>query len=168
MDKVKEEIYENATRNLLKKLDSMNMDKMPRVRAKNLALLFRDSFKIQDVKYDTFIPDLTRPEIDALGYDSSGFCRVASISFKFLLDASDWDVYYINDIWAYGPHHFLKHHKTGQVFDLTFDQFDYVGIQVPYYLGRPITARADKSVLRFIEAVNPQLLDLLQKGHKSC
>lgn len=166
MNKVKEEIYEKATRNLLKKLDSMNMEKMSRVRAKNLTLLFRDSFKIPNVKYDTFMPELTRSEVEALGYDSSGFCRVASIGFKFLSDASDWGLYYISDIWPYGPHHFLKHRKTRQVFDLTFDQFDYVGINIPYNLGRPITAHADKSVLRFIESVNPQLLDLLQQRNK--
>ena len=50
----KEQYYENATRKLLKTIDSMGLDKIERLRAKNLTLLFRDSFKLPDVIYKTF------------------------------------------------------------------------------------------------------------------
>ena len=69
--------YENATQGLLKKLDGMRLERTQRLRAKNLTLLFRDSFKSDAVKHATFYTDIGY-SYKAFPYDSYGFCRASS------------------------------------------------------------------------------------------
>lgn len=163
----KEQFYENATMQLLKTIDSMGLDKIPRLRAKNLTLLFRDSFKIPTVKYKTFEHELGN-SLGFLKYDSDGFCRVASTNFGIMMGgAKHWRMMYIDDIWTYGPHHFLTHIPTNTVLDLTYDQYTNHDITIPYNIARPISYQIDTPdkdpVLRFAHAVGIDLIGELKK-----
>lgn len=141
----KEQYYEKATRKLLKTIDSMGLNKIERLQAKNLTLLFRDSFKMPTVKYNTFRRDLGN-NIGWLTYDSDGFCRVSSINFAIMMGgAPNWELRYINELWTYGPHHYLMHAPSKQIFDLTFDQYTNHGIEVPYDIGYKIPCELTKN-----------------------
>ena len=159
----KEKIYENATQKLLTTIDKMKMGKLQRVRAKNLALYFRDSFKLPNVKYDTFWVDLGE-DMKNLTYDSDGFCRAASVNFALMMGGGpDWKLMYIGNLWTYGPHHYLLHTPSKTILDLTYDQYTNAGIAVPYSLGSPIKLEfRDKDIaMRFAEAL--QLTPVLGK-----
>lgn len=105
--------------------------------AKRTTMLLRNSFQYQDVKQAAFSADLG-DDLSMFTYDSDGFCLVASCSFQQIMNSRDWQLMYIDEIWTYGPHHFLRHIPSGTVFDLTFDQYTHYGMTVPYELGRPI------------------------------
>lgn len=146
-------IYENATQGLLKKLDSMNLPCDQRLRAQNLTLLFRDSFKLETVKHAAFYKYI-KYDYKNFPYDSYGFCRVSSFAFVTLMNNPDWRLMYINEVWAYGPHYFIMHAPTKTVFDLTFDQYVYDGVDVPYSMGRPtkMDVGGKYDVARFVNA----------------
>ena len=159
----KEKIYENATQKLLAAIDKMKMGKLQRVRAKNLALYFRDSFKLPNVKYDTFWADLGEG-MKNLTYDSDGFCRASSVNFALMMGGEpDWNLRYISDLWTYGPHHYLLHVPSKTILDLTYDQYTNAGVVVPYSLGSPIKLefREKDIAMRFAEAL--QLTPVLGK-----
>lgn len=145
--------YENATKGLIKKIEGMNLPLHERLRAKNLTLLFRDSFKLEAVQHATFFADIG-DTYKTFPYASYGFCRASSYSFLALMDNPKWQLMYIDDIWTYGPHFFVMHMPTSTVFDLTFDQYAYDGVAIPYELGRPVKMDADaKNVItRFLHA----------------
>ena len=65
--------------------------------------LFREAFTYDEIKQYTFIePGET---IWDLGYDSAGFCRIASTVFSIALGFNDWKLMHINaDQWD-GLHH---------------------------------------------------------------
>lgn len=162
----KEAYYEKATSNLLFTIDKMKMDKFPRMRAKNLVLLFRDSFKMSDVKFQTFWTDLD-VNMDKFTYDSDGFCRAASVDFALMMGGEpDWKLMYIDELWTYGPHHYLLHVPSKTILDLTYDQYTNAGITVPYWFGKPIQLKFDKKRVegRFANAL--QLMQLLEKNQK--
>ena len=152
----KEEIYKNATLKILATIDKMNMDKIRRMRAKNLALYFRDSFKLPNVKHDTFWVDLGK-EMEKLTYDSDGFCRASSVNFALMMGGEpEWKLMYIDKFrWDFGPHHYLLHTPSKTVLDLTYDQYTNTGISVPYSLGKPtkLEFRDEDIALRFAEAL---------------
>ena len=100
MNKKKHEIYESVTKSLVKQLEDMNLPRDQRLRAKNLTLLFRDSFKLETVKHATFYID-AKYDYKFFPYDSYGFCRASSFSFVALMNNPDWQLMYIDDIWAY-------------------------------------------------------------------
>lgn len=134
----KEKIYKNATNTLIATIEKMGMGKLQRMRAKNLVLFFRDSFKLPEIKHKTFWADLGEG-MYRLDYDADGFCRAASVDFAKLMGGkSDWKLMYIDDSWTYGPHHYLFHVPSKTILDLTYDQYTHVGMKVPYYLGKPI------------------------------
>ncbi len=147
------DVYENATRGLLEKIDNMHLDQMQRLRAKNLTLLFRDSFKLDTVKHATFYIDVGY-SYKAFPYDSYGFCRASSFSFVALMNNKDWQLMYIDDLWTYGPHFYVMHLPTKTPFDLTFDQYAYDGVPIPYYLGKPATIDDDGKnvIVRFLKS----------------
>jgi len=148
-------VYESATRGLVQKLDNMGLPRDQRLRAKNLTLLFRDSFKLDAVKHATFSLDIGN-SYKRFPYDSYGFCRASSFSFVALMHNPDWQLMYIDDVWTYGPHYFIMHMPTHTPFDLTFDQYAYDGVaSIPYNLGRPVNIDGDGKnvIVRFLNAV---------------
>ena len=163
MDMDKEKIYQSATRQLMRQLDEMNMPRDVRLRAKNFALLFRDSFKLDAVKYATFYPYIG-DDYKLFRYDSYGFCRAASFSFTALMPRGQWRIMYIDERWAYGPHFFVRHVATGKNLDLTFDQYTSENITVPYHLGVPVEMNADgpRIVSRFLKSAGVDVGDLFK------
>ncbi len=154
----KENFYKNATRKLLKTLDDMKMSDTDRHMAKKLTMLLRNAFKIPAVKRMVF------PENwNAFTYDSDGFCLTSSYMFAQTMNQNsghkDWQLMYINELWTYGPHHYLKHIPSNTVFDLTYDQYTHYGLAIPYDIGGAIKGteyhRAQTSKL--INAINNHL-----------
>lgn len=162
----KETYYENATQKLVATIDKMKMDKLPRLRAKNLVRLFRDSFKLPAVKFDTFWTDLD-VDMDKFTYDSDGFCRASSVDFALMMGGEpDWKLMYIDKLWTYGPHHYLLHVPSKTILDLTYDQYTNAGMTVPYWLGKPIEMKFEEKRVegRFAKAL--QLTPLLENNQK--
>jgi len=162
----KEKYYEKATRDLLATIEKMKLDKLPRLRAQNLVMLFRDSFKLPEVKYQTFWVDLD-VNMNAFTYDSDGFCRASSVNFALMMGGEpDWKLMYIDELWTYGPHHYLLHVPSKTVLDMTYDQYTNTGINVPYWLGKPIKLEYDAKNIegRFAEVL--QLTPLLGNKQK--
>ncbi|MBO5833466.1 MAG: hypothetical protein J6R22_00710 [Alphaproteobacteria bacterium] len=151
----KDDFYRAATSKLLKQIDSMNMTDVDRHQAKKLVMLFRNRFKDPEVKMATFGPDLNN-NISAFTYDSDGFCKASSCTFSDMLGPKDWQLMYINDLWTFGPHHYLMHIPSKQVFDLTADQYTHSGIEIPYYMGYPVRLDQNerKSAERFAAVLN--------------
>ncbi|MBQ8293817.1 MAG: hypothetical protein IJX89_00305 [Alphaproteobacteria bacterium] len=167
MDKANEQLFENATRKLIHQLDTMGLDNRSRMQAKNFVLLFRDSFKSDAVKKATF-SNVIGNDYRLFPYDSYGFCKAASCSFVALMDApKEWRVMYIGEMWTYGPHYYVQHIKSGQVFDLTFDQYVYDKLNVPYYMGRPtkINREAQDTVVRFLHSIGVDYMDFVKKNN---
>lgn len=154
MDERKQKFYKSATRRLLEQLDSMKMNPADRLVAKKLTLLFRNKFQDADVKMATFGPDLNY-DISAFTYDADGFCKASSFSFMNQLNPKDWRLMYINELWTFGPHHYLVHIPSKQVFDLTADQYTHYGIDVPYDMGYPVklNKQESQSAVRFAAAL---------------
>jgi len=164
----KEKIYKNATNKLLAIIDQMGMAKIQRMRAKNLALYFRDSFKLPEVQHETFWTDLEE-NMNAFNYYSDGFCRASSVNFALMMGGQkEWKLMYIDKLsWTFGPHHYLLHTPSKTILDLTYDQYTNVGISVPYSLGKPIELefRDEDIALRFAESLRlTSLLENNQKG----
>lgn len=133
----KEEFYRTATSKLLKQIDGMNMSPADKHQAKKLVLLFRNRFKDSEVKKATFGPDLG-DDLSMFTYDSDGFCKASSCTFMDMHNPKDWQLMYINELWTFGPHHYLMHMPSKQVFDLTADQYTNSGIEIPYHMGYPV------------------------------
>lgn len=136
----KEKFYEVATQKLIQKVDEFNLGKLDSIKAKNLVVLFRDSFKLPSVKHSVFYPYLGE-KMNAFAYDSDGFCKTSYL-YKHLMKNCNFELHYIDNIWTYGPHHYLFHKPTKQVFDLTFDQYTNIGIEIPYNIGTKVIENA--------------------------
>ncbi len=126
--------YEAATKRILAQLDSLGLPADKKQRAVKLVNLFRESFTHDDVKKATFIDGDN--DIWDLGYDSGGFCRVASITFAIAMDFHDWQLMHVEKEDWVAPHHYLKHIPSGKFFDITYDQFAINGLEVPYEIGK--------------------------------
>lgn len=150
----KEIEYENATQKLIATIDKMGLSQSERLRAKNLVLLFRDSFKLPYVRQKTF-KEPGKEYIDHSTYYSDTFCRAASNNFaKMMGGAPNWQVRYIGDLWTYGPHHFLMHVPSRTILDLTYDQYTQCGLEIPYDRGYPIPIdEKDQSSKNFADAL---------------
>lgn len=167
MDKQKEQLFEGATRKLIRQLDTMGLSQRSRMQAKNFVLLFRDSFKSEDVKKATFSRVIGQ-DYKLFPYDSYGFCKAASCSFVALMNnPQEWRVMYIDEMWTYGPHYYVQHIKTGQAFDLTYDQYAYDRLSVPYDMGRPvkINREAQDTVVRFLHSVGLDYVNFFKKNN---
>ena len=154
MDDRKERFYKAATRKLLNQLDTMKLSATERHNAKKLTLMFRIMFKNPQVKMATFGPELNY-DISMFTYHADGFCKASSQSFMHLMQSPDWKLMYINETWTFGPHHYLLHVPSRQVFDLTADQYAQYGIDIPYNMGYRVTLNKQErqSAERFLKAV---------------
>ena len=150
----KKDFYQAATSKLLRQLENMNLSHADRLQAKKLTMLFRNAFGDKDVKQATFGPDLGY-DISVFTYDADWYCKASSFAFMNAMNPKDWHLMYIDALWTYGPHHYLLHVPSGQVFDLTADQYTHVGIDVPYRMGRRVALDSKEAQIsqRFVKAV---------------
>ena len=149
--------YQNATKKLLCQIDTMKMTEGERNLAKRFMLLFRNSFQSDDVKRAVF-GDILGTKLNDITYPSDGFCKASSSAFMAMMRGKKWRLMYIDEIWTYGPHFFLYHIPSKQNFDLTFDQYANIGIDVPYYLGRPETESKEQKIQ------SQRLIDMIGKN----
>ncbi len=158
--------YEQATKNILAQLKMLNLSPEKYKRATDLTVKFRKAFQQDAVKKATFItPD---SKIWDLGYDSAGFCRVASITFALAMDFHEWQLMAIDKEDWYGEmgHHWLKHIPSGKIFDITYDQFTVDGLQLPYNLGVPTAYNLSlhDETHKFAKSVDLNIIKLLMEN----
>lgn len=156
MNHEKEVFYKKATQKLLNQIDTMKMTDDERHYAKKMVVLFRNSFKSDEIKRATFnrnIPEFT--------YYSDGFCKASSFAFINAMGTKNWKLMYINELWTYGPHFFVMHVPSKQMFDLTADQYTNNGIDVPYFMGAPVKLDAQDMLpaQRFVNAIADRARD---------
>ena len=158
--------YERATKNILAKLDTLNLTPEKKKKAIKLVQLFREAFTKEDVKKATFLDEENTRFWD-LGYDSGGFCRVSSITFAIAMDFHDWQLMAIDKEQWPGQmgHHWLQHIPSGKVFDITYDQFAIEGLQVPYKLGKKAAYNLSlqDETHKFAKSVGLDILKLLME-----
>lgn len=155
----KDILYRNATQKLLDTIAHMKLDPAEKDTAVHLTQMFRSAFQSPDVKKATLGPDIQEiGDTSIFRYDSEGFCRASSIAFANIINdkSNNWQVRYIDELWTFGPHHYLYHKPSKTVLDLTFDQFVVDGIQqIPYDMGRVVPDKYKNDVMaqRFIKAI---------------
>lgn len=111
-----------------------------------LVAVLRNGFKLCAVRQEIFgAPEVKRwaGEHKNIPVFSKSFCDSSSyiIFTKF---AGEFDFMYITrEDWAAGgPHCYLRHKSSGIIFDITYDQYTAVGIDIPYNKGRAINPNA--------------------------
>ncbi len=166
MKKSNAAFYEKATQKLLKDVDSFGLSPIARMQARNFILLFRDSFKLESVKYATFYPYIGN-DYKRFSYDSDGFCHAASAAFISLMPG-EWQLMYINETWSYGPHFYIQHIKTKRVLDLTFDQYKIYNLDIPYSLGMPMALGKDEQIMseRFLKSTGINIIANIKNNEK--
>ncbi len=166
MDKHNEQIFENATQALIKQVDTMGLDARSKIQAKNFVLLFRNSFKSEEVKRATFGGD-AGDVYKLFPYDSWGFCKAASCAFVSLVpNPQEWRLMYINEVWAYGPHFYIQHIPSGQAFDLTYDQYILDVTEIPYYMGQPVKINRgmQNTAIHFTRAIGLDFMQIIKNN----
>lgn len=166
MNKNKKDFFDAATVNILNQINDFGLSEKNKKKAVFFTKLFRETFKYDEIKKYLFVTPESK--IWDLGYDSAGFCRVASIAFSIVMGIQDWQLMCINNNQWYGnaSHHYLKHLSSGKFFDLTYDQFAIDGYIVPYELGHSTGFNfypGDMSQ-KFIDILN--VSDILRKQFK--
>lgn len=128
-------LYKEATKKILAQIDALHLTPEKHECAIRLVQLLRKSFTNAEIRKATFLANSTDNVWD-FGYESGGFCRVASILFMYAMpDSEDWQLMALdNGAWKY-EHHWLVHKPSGKILDLTYDQFIS---PVPYELGKPV------------------------------
>lgn len=155
----KQIIYQNATQKLVDTIAGMKLKPAEKDMAIHLTKKFRTAFQSPAVKQATLGPEIKDiGDASIFRYDSEGFCRACSIAFANLINeqSADWQVRYIDELWTFGPHHYLYHKPSKTVLDLTFDQFTVDGIQqIPYDMGRVLPDKYKDDVIarRFVKAI---------------
>ena len=164
----KKQFYDNATKKILNQLNGMNLPADKYKEAVKWTKIFRAVFEFDEFKQEVFI-EKDNPYWD-FGYDSAGFCRMASITFSILMDFREWQLMAIDkDQWGGKMgHHYLKHLPSGKYFDLTYDQFAVEGFEVPYNLGKPATfgLSSKDETMRFSKALGIDLQKVLKEYSK--
>lgn len=166
MSKSKKAFYEAATKNLLIQLDGIGLAGDEKTKAIHFTKLFRELFKYDEVRKYMF--ETPESNLWDLGYNSVGFCRIASVNFAIIMGVKNWRLMCINDSQWDGraSHHYLQHIPTGKFFDLTYDQFAFYGKEVPYELGHEtvFNLSSDEMSKKFAKDVlNIDIIDTLKK-----
>ena len=168
MNQAKKDFYKNATYELLSQLNKMGLSDTDKQKAVFYTKLLREAFTYDEIKQYTFIEP--GADIWDLGYDSAGFCRIASTVFSIALGFNDWKLMRVDaDQWdGNASHHYLKHIPSGQFFDLTYDQFAITGMKVPYEIGKPAAYRLypNNDIMRFANALNIDIISMLKSNSK--
>ena len=166
-DQVKKEFYEHATQSLLKQLNTMGLGSDEKRNAIFYTKLFRETFKYDEIKKYMFVTKESK--IWDLGYDSAGFCRIASATFSLVMGVKDWELRCVDANQWHGnaSHHYLRHIPSGQFFDLTYDQFAVEGLSVPYEIGTQAAYQlAHSDIMKFTDILNIDVVGILKGAHK--
>ncbi len=162
--KEKKIFYENATKELLARLNKIGLQPDDKHKAVYYTKLFREAFKYDDIKKYVFLSSKNTQW--NFGYDSAGFCYASSVVFSIVTGFQNWNLMYIeSDKWpGHIPHYYLRHIKTGDFFDITYDQFGVDGLTVPYKIGEqaPFALTPGDTPFRFAKALDIDLIKILK------
>lgn len=99
---------------------------------------FRDAFRNLDLRGRVITSPLEELRIANQRY-SEGFCIISTYSWGHGLGlfgpGRPWQFHQFRNLRTYGTHAWMQNRETGEIFDLTFDQFiDQSGVQmtIPY------------------------------------
>jgi hypothetical protein len=83
------------------------------------------------------------------GIDSTGFCRLSvEVIYKLFGGKDDWTVKIISKkAWTHGSHYYLENKNTKEIVDVASDQYESLGIEIPYNLGKGTGLRSNPTVL---------------------
>jgi hypothetical protein len=95
------------------------------------------AFERTDVKKAVLDEDWYSLNIES-GIHTTGFCFAASEVIYRLNGKGNWKVVSLKDPdhWNNGTHYFLKNRNSGEIFDVTRNQYEERGIEIPYDLGK--------------------------------
>lgn len=91
-------------------------------------------------------------------YPSRGFCEIASLLWIYHMGDA-WDLMQIRGTdWSHGPHFYTRHRISGQIIDITVDQYSIRNLTVPYHLGQrvEIDRRRKKLLDMYLECLHLQ------------
>ncbi len=134
------EQFDNNTAKLLTIADDIPFDLPSKNEGlKSIISVLRSGFKLCDTRNAVFkSPEVklwagSRKNIPVF---SKSFCD-SSCYIIFKKFPGEFDFMYISaDKWPVGRHHcFLRHKKSGIIFDVTYDQYEMVGMEIPYDRG---------------------------------
>ncbi len=101
---------------------------------------------IKAIRHSFTIPQVKKAVLDAewfeknnnSGVDSTGFCFAAcQVIYKCSGQKEKWTIKIISrTLWEYGSHYYLQDKITGEILDITSDQYSEKGISIPYTLGK--------------------------------
>lgn len=94
------------------------------------------SFKDENIKKAVLQPEwLKKNKINKI--DSTGFCYSASeVIFRLNGGKENWKKVSISEtVWPDGGHCYLINKHTKERLDITKDQYESMGINIPYHLG---------------------------------
>ena len=113
------------------------------INIENLILKLRTSFADEAVKKSVVDEKWLRKNNES-GIDSTGFCFAASEVIYRLCGGKDkWKVMSISSKdWEFGSHYYLQDRNSGEILDITSDQYTEKGLTIPYQLGKGKSFRA--------------------------
>lgn len=126
--------YDNATQKLTRQVMEMRVPDgfSSEYDMGDVLLRFRAAFRIPKLRHAVLNPMYESKRFESANF-AAGFCGIASYSWSHIFRMPNgkriWHMYQSNDPC---PHVWLKNISTGQILDLTFDQFDF---QYPYENG---------------------------------
>ena len=108
----------------------------------------RQAFSSDEIKRMVLDQEWLQRNYDS-GIDSTGFCRIAcEVIYKLTGGTQKWILKIISRrSWEYGSHYFLEEKGTGNIVDITSDQYTELGITIPYNLGRGTGLRTNSDHL---------------------
>ena len=108
----------------------------------------KEAFKNEDLKR-TVLDKEWYFKNRSTGIDSTGFCRFScEIIFKLFGGKNIWTVKIISKkVWENGSHYYLFNKETNEIVDVAADQYEKLGIEIPYALGKGTGLRSNPEKL---------------------
>lgn len=102
----------------------------------------KDSYKIEEVKKFGLVDEWYEKNLQNK-IDSTGFCYISTQIIYFKTGGKDkWKIKQIHkNKWIYGTHYYLEDRDTGEILDITSDQYTKLGLEIPYDLARGTSFR---------------------------
>lgn len=169
----KQDTYNAATQKLIEKaqrIDAQFDFALPYNIADTVKKI-RAAFQNKNVRQKILNPKWEKIDFQDERY-SAGFCSIASYiighTFTPPHRPSPWAFYQFTDVPTFGNHIWLQFIPTGDIFDITFDQFtDFNGAQmdIPYHLGKQVNAKYQHAkAYDMAEQISPELAAILRQN----
>lgn len=102
----------------------------------------RESYKNEEVKEFALVDEWLKKNKENK-IDSTGFCYVSCQIIYFKTGGSKkWKIKQIHkNKWIHGTHYYLEDRETGEILDITSDQYTKLGLEIPYELSRGTSFR---------------------------